>query len=276
MEKTNLKKILYHYDAFIIDQFGVLIDDRGPYEGAVAALDGLHALSKYILVLTNSGKRANFSLSRLKRLGFAVSVQEVLSSGEVARAVLLERMKSHVGELTRVWVHAHCYQDWPLEGLNVVSVNSIEEADLIVLVATRNESMSLLDYQTLLRPSAMRKIPCLCVNPDEKKFINGEIGFSSGAVAQVYKDMGGPVEWIGKPYPLIYEYALQRLAHIPKNRILCIGDSLVHDVKGGTGLGIDTALVRTGILSKLTDAELTENFRQYELMPEYILPSFSL
>ena len=276
MENTNLKKVLDHYDAFLIDQFGVLIDDSGPYEGAVAALNSLFTSSKYPLVLTNSGKRTSFNVDRLKRMGFVVSVNDVLSSGEVARNILNERTKDQVGKRTKVWVHAHSYLDWPLEGLNVESAKTIEDADIIVLVATRNESMTLLDYQKLLGTSATRKVPCLCINPDEKKLINGEIGFSAGAVAQLYKKMGGPVEWIGKPYPTIYEYALQRLTHVPKNRILCIGDSLFHDVKGGCILGIDTALVRTGILSQLTDAELLENCRQSELMPNYILPSFSL
>ena len=276
MEKTKLRKILYKYDAFLIDQFGVLIDDRGAYEGAVDAFNAIHDRSKSALVLTNSGKRANSSVTRLERLGFAVSIDEVLSSGEVARALLGDRLRHRSGNRTRVWVHPHCYQDWPLGGLNVDLVRSIEDADLIVLVATRNESMSLLDYRTLLRPSALRKTPCLCVNPDEKKILNGEISFSSGAVAQLYKEMGGPVEWIGKPYPLIYQHALKRLTHIPKNRILCIGDSLTHDVKGGRALGIDTALVRTGILSKLSDAELLENCLQNDLLPDYILPSFTL
>ena len=194
MEKTSLKKLLPKYDAFLIDQFGVLIDDRGPYKGAVAALNSLYAMSKYPLVLTNSGKIASFSVNRLKRMGFAVSANEVLSSGEVARIVLGQRTKFQVGKRTRVWVDAHVDHDWPLEELNVDPVKSIEDADLIVLVTTRNESMSLLDYQKLLVTSASRKIPCLCINPDEKKFFNGKIDFSTGAVANLYKEMGGPVE----------------------------------------------------------------------------------
>ena len=121
---------------------------------------------------------------------------------------------------------------------------------LIVFVTTRNGLMNLSDYAVIFREQAQRITPFLCVNPDQKKFVNDVVNSNDGAVAELYEQMAGPVACIGKPYPLIiYECAIQRFPNIPKDRILCIGDSPNHDIKGGRLSGMDTALVRAGIFA---------------------------
>ncbi|MFD0589025.1 YjjG family noncanonical pyrimidine nucleotidase [Paenibacillus sp. GCM10027627] len=43
-----------------------------------------------------------------------------------------------------------------------------------------------------------------------------------------------------KPNPLIFDYALQKLGHSDRSRMLMVGDSLTSDIQGGLNAGIDT------------------------------------
>jgi HAD superfamily hydrolase (TIGR01450 family) len=52
---------------------------------------------------------------------------------------------------------------------------------------------------------------------------------------------------VGKPSPIMYEAALERLT--PGSSILAVGDNLEVDVAGGAAAGLDTALVLTGATS---------------------------
>lgn len=79
--------------------------------------------------------------------------------------------------------------------------------------------------------------------------------------------------WLGKPYRLIYECAMQCFPNIPKDRILCIGDCPNHDIKGGRLCGIDTALVRAGIFADWNNADLYKYCCENDQVTKYVLPS---
>ena len=87
--KSGLQQIADRYDAFLIDQFGVLRDGRGPYRHAAATLSALKAAGKHTIILSNSGKRAKENAARLVALGFAErSWDTFLTSGEVAFRIM--------------------------------------------------------------------------------------------------------------------------------------------------------------------------------------------
>ncbi|NPV86518.1 MAG: HAD-IIA family hydrolase [Anaerolineae bacterium] len=56
---------------------------------------------------------------------------------------------------------------------------------------------------------------------------------------------------IGKPQPLLFEMALQRMASKPQYTAI-VGDRLDSDILGGKRLGIGTILVKTGVDSETT------------------------
>ena len=77
-----------------------------------------------------------------------------------------------------------------------------------------------------------RGLRLVCANPDHWRFgAGGSLLPAPGAFAERYAAMGGDVQWHGKPHPHIYETALESLA-VPKDRVLCVGDSMHHDVRG--------------------------------------------
>ena len=85
MKHTTLENLADEFDAFFIDQFGVLMDASGPYPFAVDAIKRLSKYGKPIVLLSNSGKRAQKNCERLERLGFDLNLfTAVITSGEVA------------------------------------------------------------------------------------------------------------------------------------------------------------------------------------------------
>jgi len=79
------------------------------------------------------------------------------------------------------------------------------------------------------------------------------------------------VTWVGKPFPEIYRAAAE-LARIENPRdVLCVGDSVEHDIAGANRFGAFAALVRTGILAGLSDKEVAAEIGRHEALPDYVI-----
>ena len=89
-------------------------------------------------------------------------------------------------------------------------------------------------------------MPCICTNPDLHKLVGDTLLPAAGAIAALYEEMGGVVTRIGKPHIDIYQHAHALCRYPGKARIVSIGDSLDHDIRGAVTFGIDSVLVRTG------------------------------
>ena len=68
-----------------------------------------------------------------------------------------------------------------------------------------------------------------------------------GTIAELYKDFGGKVFIMGKPNISIYQEAIKQITDIDKSKILAVGDSIYHDIKGAEGFEIDSLLITSGI-----------------------------
>lgn len=64
---NGISDISDSYAGFIIDQWGVLHDGHKPYDGVVDCLKELKSRKKHIIILSNSGKRAEANKERLKK-----------------------------------------------------------------------------------------------------------------------------------------------------------------------------------------------------------------
>ncbi len=271
-----LGEIVENYDAFLIDQFGVLLDGAGAYDYAPATLDGLFSRGKKALLLSNSGKRSAPNVARLSRLGFTrATYLDVLSSGEVAYLEIARRLGGDIPAEARVWAETSDDVAPALAGLSLRRVERPEDADLLYIAGARPSERSLTEYAELLRPAAARGIPAICANPDMTALTPTGPAFGPGAVARTYEKFGGAVEWFGKPYPAIYAEALRRLGGISPSRVLAVGDSPAHDILGGARAGAATALVRTGIHAADSEAELLARCEALGVMPDVILPRFA-
>lgn len=274
--KTTLAALAVQFDAFLIDQFGVLLNGDGAYSYAPAALAQLAGMGKQVLLLSNSGKRAEPNVARLTRLGFErSSYRTVLSSGEAAFAHIQSRIGGDIARNAAVWLHARDGDLSPVEGLQVTLVDAPEQATLMIIAGSQGDEISLDRYREMLTPAAQRHIPAFCTNPDMTMLTPRGQKPGAGRIAKLYQELGGEVEYVGKPFPLIYNVARDMLGQIDPGKVLCIGDSPAHDIAGGKAAGFATTLVRTGLHADLSEAALLEHFAS-SATPDYIIPDFSL
>ncbi len=276
MIATDLASLVERHDAFLIDQFGVLLNGVGAYPGAPEALARLAQTGKPAVLLSNSGKRSLANAKRLEALGFRRdSFIDVVSSGEAAYAEIGRRIGASIAPGTAVWLHAREDDLTAIAGLDLVAVDRPEQAGLLLLAGSRGDVLSLKDYARMLGPAARQGIPCMCSNPDLEMLTPSGKRIGAGRIAELYIELGGTVEWIGKPHPLIYHEALRHLPGVAAARILCIGDSPAHDIVGGRRAGLATALVRTGLHEALSDAELTAMCLAEHGVPDFMIPRFA-
>lgn len=250
----GLSQIASQYDGMLIDQFGVLHDGAKLYPGSLDVLCHLRALRMPVVVMTNSGKRACANVRRLMQMGIPRDFfEDAVSSGEVAYDLL----KS--SKAKRAFIIGKEGDDYGFDRFEIVS--RPQQADVILILGSNAPKTSLEGYGHLFKGLT---IPAICCNPDKLMITSSGLQPAPGAIAAVYEAQGGKVQWIGKPYREIYDYALKVIGR-PK-RVLCIGDSAEHDVGGGRGAGLTTLLIKTGVSEGLT---------QFEPEPDYVMERFT-
>ncbi|WP_411033712.1 TIGR01459 family HAD-type hydrolase [Shinella sp. BYT-45] len=273
---TTLAALAERYDAFLVDQFGVLRDDERAYSGANEALLRLKALGKTVVLLSNSGRSGNYNAERLVKLGFdRAGFDRFLTSGDVAHDILARETAGK--RATRCLTISSGGDRNLADSLGFESVEDAALADIVIISGSEAERIPLSAYRARLEPAARRGVPCYCTNPDRHKLTKGGITApGAGSIALAYEDLGGRVRWFGKPYPEIYRYARSQLKGTPAGRILCIGDSIEHDIAGAANAGLASCLVRTGILSRHSEEQLDALAREYKARPTFLLDRFAL
>jgi HAD superfamily hydrolase (TIGR01459 family) len=269
-----MARLSAEYDVFFIDQFGVLRDDIGPYQGAIDALRQLSQAGKKIVILSNSGRSGQYNAERLVKLGFAPdSFDFFVTSGDVAFE-LLSRPGVAIPKGSKALTISSGGDTNLADRLDLISIRNGNAADIVIISGSEAERISMNDYREMLRPPAENNVACYCTNPDIHKLHEGSVAPSAGSIAQLYEAMGGRVTWIGKPYPEIYDHALKLVGVEDKRRVVCIGDSVEHDIVGARSAGLDCVLVRTGILADSNDGELERIASELGAPPTYMMQAF--
>jgi HAD superfamily hydrolase (TIGR01459 family) len=255
---TTLSELMRRYDVFFVDQFGVLRDDEGGYPGAAATLTRLKAAGKTVVILSNSGRSGDYNAERFATLGFSRdSFDRFVTSGDAAYSVLSQE-GSPVPPGARCLTISSGGDRNLAERLGLRNVDSGADADLVIISGSEAERISMDTYTDMLRPAVERGILAICTNPDIHKLAQGTIAPGAGSIAQLYEHLGGTVRWFGKPHSDIYREALRLSGNPLLDRVVCIGDSIDHDILGACRMGLHSVLVRTGILSDLSMTQVEE------------------
>lgn len=241
------------YDAFLLDQFGVLHDGTTVYPGVVDCLEALKGAGKRVIILSNSGTRREANCERLARLGIPQELYEdFVTSGEVTRAYLGAapyelRSRTTAPAPLRCLPLSGESERAILEGLAIDEAATVADADFLMVASFGQDPPPPDAFNDLLAGAKDRNLTLVCANPDVKGVSPNGLIHAPGALAADYEAAGGRVVYIGKPHPLIYRHVLRNLAPLPSSRVLAVGDSLSHDVAGAQGVGIASALVIEGI-----------------------------
>jgi HAD superfamily hydrolase (TIGR01459 family) len=115
----------------------------------------------------------------------------------------------------------------------------------------------------------------VCANPDLVVIHAGRQEICAGALALRYEQLGGRVQYFGKPHPPIYRDCLVLLGISDRRRILAVGDSLRTDIAGANGAGIDGLLVLGGIhQEELAGGDLESILHRHGVWPKAAVADF--
>src|SRR5206468_5626173 len=171
----GLSAIAAHFDHVLLDQWGVLHDGRRVLPGVPAAVAGLRAGAKTILVLSNSGKRAADNVERLAALGLPRgSLDFVMTSGEATWRALQRAESGPFGKLgRRCLLIARGGDRSIVHGLDLDLVEQAGTADFILLAGLDDGFSDPALWPAILDEAARRGLPMICANPDLTMFTPG-------------------------------------------------------------------------------------------------------
>ncbi|MFO1067219.1 MAG: TIGR01459 family HAD-type hydrolase [Geminicoccaceae bacterium] len=271
------------YEAFVIDQWGVLHDGIRPYPGVVEALERLHDARKRIVLLSNSGRRKTVSEKRLLDIGFDLRLFDaVVTSGETAWQGFRERIEPPFTTLGRRCMLLTREGDLSVaQGIGLDLVATPEDADFLFVSGVEPPPMTADDYQETLDRSLACGLPMLCANPDLVAVTGADLTLAPGTLAERYKAAGGTVHYVGKPYAPVYRACRHVLPDLQPAQIIGIGDSMAHDVRGANDAGMASAFVTQGIHQEAfpPEAPVTDLARalhalaaEHAARPDWVIP----
>ena len=248
---NGISDISDSYSGFIIDQWGVLHDGNKPYDGAVECLKELKSRKKHIIILSNSGKRADVNKERLKKIGIGPSLyDQIITSGEMTwQGISAQDEGIFEGLGSKVYVISRGGDRSIVDGLDVEVVDDIKDASFFIISGADSPEKTLEDYEPILKTAVRNRLTALCANPDSRGIMGSKTIMGPGTLARRYQDFGGVVHYIGKPHEPIYKHCIKILQEkeIYPGQTIMVGDSLTHDILGGNNVNIDTCLVKTGL-----------------------------
>lgn len=245
-QAPDLAPLTDAYDAFFFDAFGVLNIGETAIAGAAERITALRRAGRRVTVVSNAASVPVAALARkYAALGFDFAAEEIVSSREALRLHLHTQPPQTWGVMAPADADLsdlpgrllHLVPEAPAHG------DAFERADGFILLAAEGWTNEL--QERLAAALRARPRPVLLGNPDLAAPREHGFSLEPGQAGMTLQQQGLCVPiGFGKPYPAIFELALQRLgAAVPRERVLMVGDTLHTDILGGRHAGLHTALV---------------------------------
>jgi HAD superfamily hydrolase (TIGR01459 family) len=246
----RLREIIDGVDVLLSDIWGVVHNGLEAFPEACDALHTFRSRGGTVILITNAPRPADSVQRQLRKLSVADETYDaIVSSGDLTRHYVAD----HPGR-KMFWLGPE--RDSSIyRGLDAAPA-PLEEADYIVCTGLfDDETESAENYRDMMLKARERQLTLICANPDIVVERGDRLIYCAGAIAELYRELGGEVIFYGKPYPPIYERAMalaaeQRGRAVDRSRVLAIGDSVRTDLTGAHGFGIDCLFVTRGIHSE--------------------------
>ena len=246
----RLRDLIDGVEIVLSDIWGVVHNGLEAFPEACEALHNFRNHGGTVILITNAPRPADSVQRQLRKLGVADETYDaIVSSGDLTRHYVAD----HPGK-KMFWIGPD--RDSSIHrGLDAVMA-PLEQADYIVCTGLfDDETESAEDYRAMMLQARERKLPLVCANPDIVVERGDRLIYCAGAIAELYRELGGEVIFYGKPHRPIYERAMalaseRRGSPAPLDRVLAIGDSVRTDLTGAHGFGIDCLFVTRGIHSE--------------------------
>src|SRR5271163_683880 len=245
----RLRDLVDGVEVILSDIWGVVHNGLEAFPEACEALHTFRRQGGTVILITNAPRPADSVQRQLRKLGISDDAYDaIVSSGDLTRHYVAD----HPGRKL-FWLGPE--RDYSIyRGLTPV-LAPLEDADYIVCTGLLDdETETAEDYRAMLLQARERGLTLICANPDIVVERGDRLIYCAGAVAELYRELGGNVIFYGKPHRPIYERAIQLATkhgghEIKLNRVLAIGDSVRTDLAGAHGFGIDCLFVTRGIHS---------------------------
>jgi HAD superfamily hydrolase (TIGR01459 family) len=246
----QLRGLVDGVEVILSDIWGVVHNGLESFPEACEALHTYRQRGGTVIMITNAPRPADSVQRQLRKLGVADDTYDaIVSSGDLTRNFVAD----HPGK-KMFWIGPD--RDSSIHrGLDAVMA-PLEQADYIVCTGLfDDETESAEDYRAMMLQAREHKLPLICANPDIVVERGDRLIYCAGAIAELYRELGGEAIFYGKPHRPIYERAMALAAErrgqpTSLDRVLAIGDSVRTDLTGALGFGIDCLFLTRGIHSE--------------------------
>ena len=203
LDKEGLSSIADNYQLFYVDLWGVVHNGINLHDEAIKVLKEINKKNKDYVLLTNAPRPNSTVKSFLKKLGMEKEIREhVFSSGQAA----LNYLKKNL--IDKFFFHVGPPRDFDLF-LNFKKDKTVKIQESSYLLCTGlfdDHDKDLKYYKKLFEDNLEKKM--ICTNPDLIVDRGNTRELCAGSVAMVFEKMGGEVTYFGKPYPEVYNQAI--------------------------------------------------------------------
>jgi HAD superfamily hydrolase (TIGR01459 family) len=261
----HLRDVAHGVDIILSDIWGVIHNGLSAFPEACDALQTFRANGGAVVLITNAPRPADSVQRQLRKLGVADATYDaIVSSGDLTRQYII----GHPGQSIYL---IGPDRDQPIfRGLDVTFAPLAEAATIVCTGPFDDETETPEDYRSMMQQALARRLPLVCANPDIVVERGDRLIYCAGAIAELYRSLGGEVVFYGKPHRPIYDRALG-IAHGLRGggsgRVLAIGDSVRTDLTGANAMGLDCLFLTRGIhadafkgLDRLDDAAVRRFF----------------
>jgi HAD superfamily hydrolase (TIGR01459 family) len=228
------------YRLILCDVWGVVHDGVTLYPGAAARLCQWRNEGRCVILITNAPRTADAVTRQLGRIGLPRDCWDGIATSGEAGVEALNALGQAVGFVGTAGDRAI------LEGRGVRITDGDDFTDLACTGITEDRPKPE-DYCPDLERWAARDVLMHCLNPDRVVMRGGVLEACAGAIADLYEQLGGRVNWYGKPHEAIYRHALHLAGDPPAGEVLAVGDGLQTDILGAARMGFDAVFVSGGI-----------------------------
>jgi ribonucleotide monophosphatase NagD (HAD superfamily) len=228
----RLSDLVNGVEVILSDIWGVVHNGLESFPEACEALHTYRQRGGTVILITNAPRPADSVQRQLRKLGVADETYDAIVSS---------------GDLTRNFVADH-------PGKKIFWIGPERDSSICTGLFD-DETESAEDYRAMLLQAREHKLPLVCANPDIVVERGDRLIYCAGAVAELYRELGGEAIFYGKPHRPIYERAMALAAErrgqpTSLDRVLAIGDSVRTDLTGALGFGIDCLFLTRGIHSE--------------------------
>ena len=238
---------------------GVLVREEHALPGAAEFLQRLVDQQRRFLVLTNNSIFTPRDLAaRLARSGLHVTESAIWTSALATASFLDNQLPGG-----SAYVIGEAGLTTALHQVGYTLTDT--EPDFVVLGETRTYSFEAITKAIRLIVDGARFI---ATNPDVTgPSAEGPMPATGSVAALITKATGRDPYFVGKPNPMMFRSALNRIEAHSENTMM-IGDRMDTDVVAGIEAGLDTILVLTG-------STTVEEIERYPYRPGRVLPSIA-